>query len=124
MTRKNSKAMNHFRLRKYPIIYMNGVNTSEIQHMIDDYVRQDTGKQLSQRILEQIKQELIFKQGLSHQDSFINQEDIKEIQTLSNIPVSPNPNEISTKSVVIDNKKIGMGGIGLFSGLSALNPLG
>jgi len=30
MTRKNSKAMNHFRLRKYPIIYMNGVTPPEI----------------------------------------------------------------------------------------------
>lgn len=38
MTRKNSKAMNHFKLRKYPIIYMNGVAPPEIQLMLDDYI--------------------------------------------------------------------------------------
>lgn len=121
MTRKNSKAMNHFRLRKYPIIYMNGVTPPEIQHMIDDYVRQDSGKQISQRILEIIKQELIIKAGLQHQDSFINPDEIKDIQTFSNVPPSPNANDINTKSLVVDNKKLTPGGFSLFQGLTGMN---
>jgi len=44
MTRKNSKAMNHFKLRKYPLIYMEGVGTSEVAQMIEDYIQQDEGK--------------------------------------------------------------------------------
>lgn len=48
MTKKNSKAMNHFKLRKYPIIYMDGVGISEIAHMIEDYIQQDEGNQISQ----------------------------------------------------------------------------
>lgn len=43
MTRKNSKAMNHFKLRKYPIIYMDGVSVAEASSMIEDYCSEDIG---------------------------------------------------------------------------------
>jgi hypothetical protein len=37
VTRKNSKAMNHFKLRKYPIIYIDGVKEGQITSMINEY---------------------------------------------------------------------------------------
>lgn len=38
MTKKNSKAMNHFKLRKYPMIYMDGFGIREVALMIEEYV--------------------------------------------------------------------------------------
>ncbi|CDW91345.1 histidine acid phosphatase family protein [Stylonychia lemnae] len=121
MTRKNSKAMNHFKLRKYPIIYMNGVSTQEISSMIEDYARSDSGKQISTRLLDQVKQELIFKVGLSHQESFINPDELKELQSLSYIPPSPGTNEVSSYSLM--ENKVKKPAFTLFQGLQAMNQM-
>lgn len=37
MTRKNSKAMNHFKLRKYPILFMDQFGEKQVMQLIDDY---------------------------------------------------------------------------------------
>jgi len=69
MTKKNSKAMNHFKLRKYPIICMAGVEQNEAAMMIEDYVNDDAGMQISLRMLEIVKNELLTKSDLL-QESF------------------------------------------------------
>jgi hypothetical protein len=39
--------MNHFKLRKYPILYIDGVNEDEISKVMGDYLNQDLTEQIT-----------------------------------------------------------------------------
>lgn len=58
MTRKNSKAMNHFKLRKYPILYLEEMREAQITKMVDEYIGTDFAEQVTKSQINRVKMEL------------------------------------------------------------------
>jgi hypothetical protein len=56
LTRKNSKAINHFKLRKYPVLYLDNLKPRDIYSMVDDYVNSDFADQINKKRLEVMTQ--------------------------------------------------------------------
>lgn len=58
LCRKRAKALNHFKLRKCPVLYMDCLTQEEIEKIIDDYMSEDFRDQLDRDRIKQIQEYL------------------------------------------------------------------